>query len=56
MWKISLSGKGTKAENRRSLRRKLIEKAMFKLHLSHGMSGRGRVETSSTLEIGRGNP
>ena len=56
MWEGRLSGKGTKAESRRSLRVKLTEKATFKLHLYHGVRGRGRVETSSTLEIGRGNP
>ena len=41
MWEGRLSGKGTKAENRTFLRFKLIEKATFKLHLSHGVSGRG---------------
>ena len=41
MWERSLSGKGTKAESRRSLRVKLTEKATFKLHLYHGVRGRG---------------
>ena len=41
MWERSLSGKGTKAKNRQSLRVNDIEKATFKLHLSHGVSGRG---------------
>ncbi len=41
MWERSLSGKGTKAESRTLLRVNLAEKASFKLHLYHGVRGRG---------------
>ena len=41
MWERSLSGKGTKDENRQSLRLKLTERTTFKLHLYHGVRGRG---------------
>ena len=41
MWEGRLSGKGTKAKNRRSLRFSLTEKTTFKLHNLVGVSGRG---------------
>ncbi len=52
MWERSLSGKGTKAESRISLRVNLTEKATFKLHLSHGVSGRGE-EDRKRKPVGR---
>ena len=52
MWERSLSGKGTKVESRRSLRIKQIKKATFKLHLYHGVSGRGE-EDRKRKPVGR---
>ena len=52
MWERSLSGKGTKAESRQSLRIKITIRTTFKLHLYHGVSGRGE-EDRKRKPVGR---
>ena len=52
MWERSLSGKGTKAESRISLRFSQTKKATFKRHKLVGVRGRGE-EVRKRKPVGR---